>query len=335
MEKIILNKNNNSIIKIITIESLVEEIDYFNPKSFDYFVKKGLNIKCKEDTTIAIEVKQYTKKSIKEMIKYHCFNNSKLDTKNDLPIFYPNIPDGFSLFCCKLEYLQLMEFIKKNKFGENKKYSDESDIFESDPSPNRKHYLCQICKTKFDNYKEHMISIIHCENKKKYKNSFQKIKSTFKRIVEFNKINQNQNQNSNDKINAIQLQYIFKENNKKISPINSEINNSLNNIGYVNIIHNENIDDNKDKSININSKLGKKKEITDLTKENKEKKDMRTKEIMNILNSIGSTRARNNMSFLKKRKRHEIEMDYFDLKKITGKIFFFNKLNEKNRKSNK
>ena len=317
---------------------------------------------------------------MKEVIKYHCFNNSRLDTKNDMPYYYPNVPDGFSLFCCKLEYLQLMEFIRKNKFVEKKIHSDEGLIFESDPIPNRKHFLCQICKIKFDNYKEHINSIIHCENKKKYKNTFQKIKYTFQRIVEFNK-----NNNNNDKINVIELQGSDKTKNKIISTINtntnviqlqdsdknpnkvistinttlqlqdsdktqnkiislvnSEINNVNKKVDYVIVINDENNDSNEKKGLNINSNMEKNEELIDLTKEkrenkeNEEKNDRRFKDILNILNSIGSKKSMNYISFFKKRKRYEKDMDYFDLKKITGKIFFYNKLNEKKRrKSNK
>lgn len=335
IEKRIIDKNNNSIIKITTIQSLLEEIDYLEPKSFNYFLEKGLNRECKEHTTLAIRTNIYNKKTIKEVVKYHCFNNSKLETMNDIPLFYPDVPDGFSLFCCKLEYSQLMNYINSNKHKkkkEKKNNSEENYILETEPAPNKRHFLCQICKTKFYNYKEHMNSKLHCENRKKFIHIFQTIKATFKRIVDFNDLNKRYN---NDKVIYLQESEEFKSSN--IQPMSTDIKNSFTKeaSGSIIVINDENNDGNENNTINMEKYIKKSEEVIVLM-DNEEKNDLNYKDILNILNSINSKKSRNNVNFLRKRGKDKKDIDFFDdyihgLKKITGRISLFNKLNEQNK----
>ena len=53
------------------------------------------------------------------------------------------------------------------------------------PVPLKHHFYCQMCKTKFDDYFEHLNSVFHNNKKKEFKNEFDNIKNTFKRIGEF------------------------------------------------------------------------------------------------------------------------------------------------------
>ena len=337
IEKRIINEKYNSIVRITTIQSLFEEIDFLEPKSFNYFLEKGLNKKCKEQTTLAIQIHAYTKKSLKEVIKFHCFNDSKLETINDIPLFYPDVPDGFSLFCSKLEYSQLMNYIKKHKTEkkkEKKQDSEENYILETEPAPNKKHYLCQICKAKFFNYKEHMNSILHCENRMKYKKTFESIKSTFKRIVDYNKLNKKRD-NCLIKVIYIQESEDLKSNN--ISPMTLDINNNCTKEGSdsVVVINDENKDDNENKVLYAEKYIEKNEEVINLI-ENEEETVINSKDILNILNSIGSKISRNDVNFLRKRERNKKDVDYFDdiisgLKRFTGKINFFNELIEMNK----
>ena len=72
-----------------------------------------------------------------------------------------------------------------------KKQKVEEEIIRTEPEPNKKEFLCQICKSRFDNYLEHIKSKLHINNKSKYVNIFSKIKLTFNRIAEYNKKNIN------------------------------------------------------------------------------------------------------------------------------------------------
>ena len=56
----------------------------------------------------------------------------------------------------------------------------------SEPEPSKKNFICQLCRSRFDNYRHHIISETHIKNIKKHKNSFNKLSSTFKRIVNNN-----------------------------------------------------------------------------------------------------------------------------------------------------
>lgn len=306
---------------MITINCLLNEIEFLKPKTFNFFLEKGLSKKCNPETTIAIVVKKYFKEDI---IKYHCFNKSKLDTKNDFPFYHPDVPDGFSLFCCPLEYLQLMEYIKKNKKKENKKDSEENYLLDTEPIPNKKHFICQICKVKFNNYKEHMNSILHSEHKLKYRNTFLKINATFRRIVKFNKENSNNNnflhrtpEDKNNK-NIIELKD-SEESKDKIFNIKNE--GSITKYNSIDNINDENKNENNEE------------EIIDLTKENNENNDLTSKDILNILDSIHCSQERN-LFTSKKRKRQE-KNNYFyydnyiyDFQKLTGKISFYNSKNK-------
>ena len=316
---------------MITIKALKEEIEFFNPKTFEFFIEKGLKKELNPDLIIAILIRQRFKN---DKLAYHCFNNSAIDKNNDIPIFHKDIPDGFSLFCNKFEYYQLMQFFKRKGNIEirNKKFENE-EILESEPIPNKKHYICQICKTKFDNYKEHMKSILHKENLFKYRNSFIKIKATFQRIIEFNEKNKKEikklseiNKDNKD-MDIIEL----KDNidTKIITYIISDnTNNATTKYDSQGIGFEENKDINKE-----NDKV----EIIDLTKEyNENISELNTNDVLDILNSIQSIPKLKNSNFRKKKKNDKNNSFFnenyiYDLKKITGKISYFNSINRINK----
>ena len=178
--KIIVKENNYLSIRIITLNSLKKEIEFFTPKPFIYFIENELNENSNKKSTMAVIIKNKLNENI---LKYFSFNNSINERENDIPFFHPDVPDGYSFFCSQFEYIQLMEFLKKNE----KKYKkEEEESLEVDPIPRRKNFLCQICKIKFGNYIEHINSSLHSHNKLKYKNIFKKIQNTFKRIVDNN-----------------------------------------------------------------------------------------------------------------------------------------------------
>ena len=64
-------------------------------------------------------------------------------------------------------------------------------ILKTEPEPNIKEFLCQICKSRFNNYLEHIKSNLHERNKAKYSTIFNNIKITFKRIVDYNNTKKN------------------------------------------------------------------------------------------------------------------------------------------------
>lgn len=317
---------------MITIKTLLEEIDYFQPKPFDYFIEKGLNKKNNSETTIAILIKQVFREDI---VKFYCFNNSKSEIKNDIPFYHPKVPDGYAIFCSQLEYLQLMDYLKKKNVEQKQNSEEEEYSLEAEPIPNKRHFICQICKTKFDNYKEHMDSKLHSQNKLKYKNTFGKIQSTFKRIVNFNKRNKYINIDSEEnKINnAINLKENkeSKDNNNIITYINSDIDNNNSTTKEHSFLNN---DEN-----NANNRRKHKNDYIELIDDDEEQKldsfeDMDSIGILNVLDSIQS-KSKKRSSFLRKRRRKEKNIYLFnenyiyDLKKFTGIISSFNSLKKK------
>ena len=164
---------------MITINSLIEEIENFGHKSYKYFLQRGLDKKISSKNVLAIVLKNRLNE---EILKYHSFNNSKFMNINDIPFFHPNAPSGYSLFCTQFEYMQLMEYLKtKNKKIKRQIVEDES--FTKEPIPSKDHFICQICKVKFNKYLEHINSRFHKQNILQYKSLFLRIKLTFRRII--------------------------------------------------------------------------------------------------------------------------------------------------------
>ena len=316
---------------MITVKTLKEEIDYLFSKTFKFFIEKGLNPKMNPKSTIAIILSRKNKTK-DYLLKYHCFNNSKSETKNDIPFYHPDVPDGFSLFCNKLEYLKLMEFLSKNKNKVKKNNIINNDIIETEPEPNKRHFICQICKTKFDNYKEHISSIQHNNNKLKYTDIFFKMKLTFRRIVNYNESKKNKNineiSNEDKTMEVIELKNSSEKTDKFISFNLDETNNAT--------TKDESFKLTRDENNYVNKKIGK-GDLVDLTTiKNEKNDDISENDVLNILDSIHCN-PKINLCNIKKRKKNE-ENNYFfkdnyiyDLQKFTGKISYFNILNNKNK----
>ena len=329
IERIFVDKSKNKKIKMITINTLKEEIENFTSKSFDYFIQKGLSQKYDQNNTIALILKNPYKQDI---LKYHCFNNSNLEMKNDIPFYHEGIPEGFSMFCTRLEYMQIMAHIKKCE--KKKNIIEKEQVLETEPIPNKRHFICQICKIKFDNYIEHINSKIHEENKLKFRNVFLRMKLTFRRIVNFKEIQKNNISNESTNIEVIELkdsESEQKENN--VSAINSIIINNVPIKEESNLLINDENKENKENNNNNKSEYN----CEDNNNKNSDKKDedISVKDILNILDSIDS-KNKYKLWNLKKRKKNEknkyiFHDNYiFDLQKMTGRISYINTMNKMN-----
>jgi hypothetical protein len=135
----------------------------------------------------------------------YSFNCSNKPSQNDIPFFHKDAPEGFSLFCTQDEYAQILSYIKKEEYKlklieKKQKQEEEEKILDTEPEPIKKGFICHICKTRFDNYLDHIKSKLHYDNKLKFESVFNRIKITFNRIVEFNKKDTNsiKKNNKND-----------------------------------------------------------------------------------------------------------------------------------------
>ena len=197
--------------------------------------------------------------------------------------------------------MQVLSHIKTGEYKnqlERKKQKDlEIQKLNTEPEPNKKEFICQICKARFDNYLDHIKSSLHERNKSKYLNSFKKIKLTFKRISDYN----NSNKNNNN---------IIKDRNEKTNNINI----------------NDNIGTTKEESFSLiddkmnQTNLTKLKKVTENDKEESimKEKDISVKDILNILDTIED------------KNKYILTENYInDLKILTGKIHHFNNLFKK------
>ncbi len=198
-----------------------------------------------------------------------------------------------------------------------KKQKVEEEIIRTEPEPNKKEFLCQICKSRFDNYLEHIKSKLHINNKSKYVNIFSKIKLTFNRIAEYNKKNINMKD-------------------KKITTSINIIDNTIETTKEESYLIN---DENK---ISIEKNWQKNLEKIS-TKENEDpheiNKDICVKEILYLLDSINdkeNINKKNNINICKRKNnqknKHFFNGNYIlDLQKITGKIQYYNNLYKKDQ----
>ena len=297
------------------------------PKTFQFFIENGLNKKSNQKSTICLLLKNKVKQT-KDLISYS-FNYSNDPSQNDIPFFHKEAPDGFSLFCTQDEYTQILSYIKKDEYKlqlmqKIQKKEEEEKILNTEPEPTKKGFICHICKTRFDNYLEHIKSKLHENNKLKFVNVFNKMKMTFNRIVEYNK--KSNNTNNNNKINYISFP-------------NNTIDNTTETTKEESFVLNE-----ENKMCNV--KNGKKKKLEKIAeKENEDiqekKEDISLKEIMLILDSINEKEKENlldNKNYNKNKRKKNEKRKYFlndnyilDLQKMTGKIGYFINLFKKNQ----
>ena len=217
--------------------------------------------------------------------------------------------------------MQVLLHIKTEEYKnqlERKKQKDlEIQILKTEPEPNKKEFICQICKARFDNYLDHIKSTLHERNKLKYLNAFNKIKLTFKRIAEYNNSKKNNiNSNKDGK-------------NEKSHNINI-----YDNIGTT---KEESFSINDDNKIINQTKLTNFKKVSENYNEEsiEKKEDISVKDILNILDNIEHKENNNKLRNFPKRKKKD-KNKYFltenyinDLKYITGKIHDFNDLFKK------
>ena len=306
------NFKEENIIKIITLNSLYDEINMFKSKLYDFFIEKGLNKNYSSDTTICIYLRNKHKKE-SDLI-FQNFNNSKKLEENNIPFYHPKAPDTFSLFCSEYEFKQILRHIKTEEYQiqlkEKKNKLEEEKILKEEPEPNKKEFLCQICKARFDNYLEHIKSNLHNKNKIKYSEAFISINNTFKRIVENNKINNKKNKNKNE--------LIIEENNLLVStkedslPINEE-NNKI-------IYEKKNLE-----------KIDEKVEENYKTQSEKSDIEINVDDILKILETIENKEINVEKKMIKKRKKGDKiniwNNDYVkNIQKVTGKIYYYNEL---------
>lgn len=308
---------------MITINSLIEEIENFGHKPYRYFIQRGLDKKINSKNVLAIVLKN---RFNEEILKYYSFNNSKFMTLNDIPFFHPHAPSGYSLFCTQIEYIQLIEYLKeKNK--KIKKQNTEEESFTQEPIPSKTHFICQICRVKFNKYLEHINSRFHKQNSLQYRSIFIRIKLTFKRIIsnieEQNVIKKEEN------ISIIELKSSSEEdidsNNKSIKKDNTKEN------GFFNI----NYDNKSNNRENINNNS---LDIGALTKKSEKKyedkmDDISKNNILNILEKIGQSSKDSSTKFIKRKinekNKYLFNGNYiYDLQKFTKNIAHFNNINK-------
>ena len=280
---------------------------------------KGLNPTSDPKSTITLITKSRSTKQ--DQIKYYSFIYKDI-SENDIPFYHSGIPDGFSIFCTQNEYMQVLSHINteeyKKQLQRKKEKELENQILKTEPEPNKKEFLCQICRARFDNYLEHINSNLHEKNKGKYYNSFKRIKSTFKRISDF------YNKDKNNIISLIknQNQIIISDN--TLIATTKEESFSL-------------IDENK---IVIITKEKDLKKINEMDNEGsmEKNKEFTMREILNILDTIDCKENKSEKQIgLPKRKKHEINKNFLtenyihDLKKITGKIRHYRELINNNK----
>ena len=218
-----------------------------------------------------------------------------------------------------------MEYLKtKNKKIKRQIVEDES--FTKEPIPSKDHFICQICKVKFNKYLEHINSRFHKQNILQYRSLFLRIKLTFRRII--SNIEEQNDIKKEETISVIELKSSSEEdkdsNNKSIKKDNTKKVESF----FINYA----IKDNTRENINNN--------LLDIAAAKKNEKkyedkmdDISRNNILNVLENIGKNTKDSSIKFIKRKKnvknKYLFNENYiYDLQKFTENIAHFNNINK-------
>lgn len=224
IEKINHGSSKKSLLKVITYKELLMELSEFDNKTINYFIEHGLNKNTNPKGNITLIITTNRNKTKLETYDFSYKDKNK-NLCYDIPYYHKNVPEGFSVFCTDEEFDLVINHVNKRDAKAKSKNKKKEEILSSEPEPSKKNFICQLCRSRFSNYRGHIISDTHIKNIKKHKNSFNKLSLTFKRIVNNNFsiskgnniINEFSNQFTNDDINDL---FVFspqdyKKNNSK------------------------------------------------------------------------------------------------------------------------
>lgn len=199
------NNANKNIIKLITYKELLMEISSFENKTLNYFIERGLDKNINKKGSIALIVTKNKNKSRLESYDFSLKEEEKEENKGrnyDIPYYHNDVPEGFSMFCTDEEFNLVITHVNRSDYQKVQKKEEEKkeELITSEPQPSKKNFICQLCKSRFDNYKEHIVSETHIKNINKHKNSYNKLSLTFKRIINnnFNNISKGNSHNDSE-----------------------------------------------------------------------------------------------------------------------------------------
>jgi len=161
------------------------EISSFKDKTLNYFFDFGLDKNTNQEGNVTLIV---TNNKNRKKLETYDFSYKDENKKilYDIPYYHKQVPEGFSVFCTDEELKLVIDHV--NKRGSKPKIKDKKkeENMASEPEPSKKNFICQLCRSRFDNYRQHIVSETHMKNIKKHKNSFNQLSLTFKRIVNNN-----------------------------------------------------------------------------------------------------------------------------------------------------
>lgn len=196
-------KLDGNTIKIITYKELLMELSSFDDNNLNYFINNGLDKNTNPKGNITLIITNNKNKTKMESYDFSYINEDK-KIYYDIPYYHKHVPEGFSIFCTDEELDLVIKHVNQNDSKSKTKFKKKKENIIFEPEPSKKNFICQLCRSRFNNYKEHIISEIHLENIKKHKKSFNYLSSTFKRIIN-NNFNISKENSSNIKSFSNQL----------------------------------------------------------------------------------------------------------------------------------
>jgi len=161
------------------------EISSFKDKTLNYFFEFGLDKNTNQEGNITLIVTNNKNKKKLETYDFS-YKDEKKNIHYDIPYYHKDVPEGFSVFCTDEELELVIKHVNKRDSKHKIKDKKKEENMTSEPEPSKKNFICQLCRSRFDNYRQHIVSETHMKNIKKHKNSFNQLSSTFKRIVNNN-----------------------------------------------------------------------------------------------------------------------------------------------------
>ena len=161
------------------------ELSSFEDKTIKFFIQNGLDKNINKEGNISFIITTNKNKTKLESYDFS-YKDEKKNIYYDIPYFHNNVPEGFSVFCTDEELESVLRYVNKRDSKTKVKEKKKEELITSEPEPSKKNFICQLCRSRFDNYKQHIISDIHFKNMRKHQNSYNKLSLTFKRIVNNN-----------------------------------------------------------------------------------------------------------------------------------------------------
>lgn len=182
--------------KYITVSAVFKHLNFFGTFGETFFYKDDIykQVKDKRNVLYICCYTIYQDKVHKRTYFY------EFESEDDVPYYNVNAPEKFAIFSSNNEMSKINRHLEKKKLNGAKQPEKKKEIaVKVEASPICKHGYCGKCNMRYDNYFEHIKSVIHSNKSTFYYDNFRRINETFQRVY-LNNVNKNLSKENGGKI---------------------------------------------------------------------------------------------------------------------------------------